>query len=45
MFSRSWTPDGAVKMPMQDSGPQSKAPISIPSMFSDTVERWMMIRQ
>ena len=39
LFSRSWTPDGAVKIPMQESGPQSKPPISIPSMFSDTVER------
>lgn len=36
---RSWSPDGAVRIPMQESGPQSKPPISIPSMFSDTVER------
>ena len=41
LFSRSWTPDGAVKIPMQESGPQSKPPISIPSMFSDTVERYI----
>ncbi len=36
---RSWSPDGAVRIPMQEAGPQSKPPISIPSMFSDTVER------
>ena len=36
---RSWVPDGAVKIPMQSSGPQSVTPISIPSMFSGVVDR------
>jgi len=35
---RSWAPDGAVTLQMQESGPHSRQPISIPTMFSNTVD-------
>ena len=31
--NRAWTPDGAVRVAVAESGPQSAAPVSIPSMF------------
>ena len=31
--NRAWTPDGAVRVAVAESGLQSAAPVSIPSMF------------
>jgi len=36
---RCWVPDGSVTLQMKDSGFSSRPPISIPTMFSNTVDR------
>ena len=35
---RAWAPDAAVSLRIKDSGPQSAAPISVPSLFKKQVE-------